>query len=111
MHQSVVVGVGNIYACEALFSAGIHPARPAGRVSHERYTRLVADVRRTLATAIEAGGTTLRDFVGSDGSPGYFSQELSVYGREGEPCIGCKTPVRRRVIGQRSSFFCPACQR
>lgn len=110
MDQAVVVGVGNIYASEALFAAGIHPARAAGRVSRERYRHLAAAVQDILAHAIERGGTTLRDFIRPDGAPGYFEQELLVYGRAGEPCRHCGRPVRSRVLGQRNTFFCPHCQ-
>ena len=111
MNSRVVAGVGNIYASEALFLAGIHPGRSAGRISLTRYDRLVSAVRKVLADAIAAGGTTLRDFVASDGSPGYFSQHLRVYGRLDEACEQCGSPVRSRVIGQRSTFYCPRCQR
>ena len=111
MDQGVVVGVGNIYASEALFAAGIHPARAAGRVSRARYALLAAGIKRILAHAIQRGGTTLRDFLAPDGAPGYFEQELMVYGRAGEPCRACGTPIRSRVIGQRNTFWCPACQR
>lgn len=111
MDQAVVVGVGNIYASEALFAAGIHPSRPAGRVSRERYRQLAAAVQDILGQAIERGGTTLRDFIRPDGAPGYFEQELRVYGRAGKPCPGCGTPLRTRVLGQRNTFFCPRCQR
>ena len=111
MDQAIVVGVGNIYASEALFAAGIHPARAAGAVSRERYQRLAAAVKQILAHAIERGGTTLRDFISPDGVPGYFEQELFVYGRAGEPCRVCATPIRASVIGQRSTFHCPRCQR
>jgi len=111
MDQAVVVGVGNIYASEALFAAGIHPARAAGSVSRARYARLAGEVRRILAQAIRRGGTTLRDFLSPDGAPGYFEQELFVYGRAGAPCRVCGTPVRASVIGQRSTFHCTHCQR
>ena len=110
MDGRVVVGVGNIYATEALFHAGIHPARVAGRVSRARLAGLVAEVRRVLGHAIERGGTTLRDFVNETGEPGYFAQELFVYGRAGEPCRTCGTVVRTRQIGQRASAYCPHCQ-
>ncbi len=110
MDQSIVVGVGNIYANEALFRAGIHPARPAGRIALARYQRLAAAIREVLTEAIEAGGTTLKDFTRSDGRPGYFSQALAVYGREGEPCIKCGTTILQRRLGQRSSWYCPRCQ-
>jgi len=111
MNGHIVVGVGNIYASEALFMAGIHPQRAAGRVSRQRYEALVAAIRDVLARAIRRGGTTLRDFVDSDGAPGYFAQELLVYDRAGSDCFQCGTDIRQKVIGQRSSFYCPACQR
>lgn len=111
MDAKTVSGVGNIYANEALFRAGIHPHRPAGRIALARYTRLAEAVKATLADAIAAGGTTLRDFTAEDGRPGYFRQALAVYGRAGAPCPRCATPIQRRVIGQRSSFLCPHCQR
>lgn len=110
MDQQQVVGVGNIYASEALFKAGIHPARAAGRISRARYDRLATTIRETLQAAIDCGGTTLRDFVGGDGNPGYFQQTLQVYGRTGEPCRHCGTPIASRVIAQRNTFFCPRCQ-
>lgn len=111
MTNQVVVGVGNIYACEALFLSGIHPRRAAGKVSKIRLEALVAAIKDRLAAAIESGGTTLRDFVREDGQPGYFKQELMVYGREGEFCRKCKAVIKRCVIGQRSTFYCPRCQR
>jgi len=111
MDQAIVVGVGNIYASEALFAAGIHPKRAAGAVSRERHARLATEVKRILAYAIRRGGTTLRDFISPDGAPGYFEQELFVYGRGGQPCKVCDTPIRTSVIGQRSTFHCPRCQR
>ncbi len=111
MDQAIVVGVGNIYAAESLFRAGIDPRRAAGRVSLERYRTLAAAVKAVLAHAIERGGTTLRDFLAPDGAPGYFEQELQVYGREGEPCRRCGTPLRGLRIGQRASAWCPQCQR
>jgi formamidopyrimidine-DNA glycosylase len=110
MDSKTVVGVGNIYASEALFAAGIHPRRPAGRIGRTRYDRLAACIRQTLADAIELGGTSLRDFTVGDGTPGYFGQSLRVYGRDGQACTACGTAVRREVIGQRSTFFCPRCQ-
>jgi formamidopyrimidine-DNA glycosylase len=111
MDNAIVVGVGNIYASEALFAAGIDPRKPAGSISRARYQRLAAEVKRILAWAIERGGTTLRDFLNPDGAPGYFFRELFVYGREGEPCKVCGTPIRQKVIGQRSTFWCPICQK
>lgn len=111
MDGRVVAGVGNIYACEALHAAGIHPLRAAGRISRRRYRRLADAVKAVLAMAIEAGGTTLRDFVNVDGEPGYFSIQLTVYGRTGEPCGHCGTPIRRIIQGQRGTWYCPGCQR
>lgn len=111
MDAGVVVGVGNIYANEALFLAGIHPSRACGRIGLERYRTLAGRIRAVLAAAIAQGGTSLRDFVQEDGSPGYFAQSLKVYGRTGEPCPTCAAPIRQRRIGQRASFYCPRCQR
>ena len=110
MENRVVVGVGNIYASESLFLAGIHPKRAAGKIARERYDRLAETIKAVLARAIEAGGTTLRDFVGGDGKPGYFAQQLNVYGREGEPCPSCATPIKRLTLAQRSTYYCPRCQ-
>ena len=110
MDQANVVGVGNIYASEALFEAGIHPKRAAGAVSRVRYARLADAVKRILAHAIARGGTTLRDFINPDGAPGYFEQELFVYGRAGEACKACGTPIRAITLGQRNTFYCPRCQ-
>lgn len=107
----IVVGVGNIYACESLFEAGIHPNTAAKRISQPRYEKLAAAIRRILAAAIEQGGSSLRDFIGADGQSGYFQQNYFVYDREGEPCRQCDTPVRRIVQGQRSTFYCVRCQR
>jgi formamidopyrimidine-DNA glycosylase len=111
MDSRVVVGVGNIYASEALFLAGIHPSRPAGRVSPARMDALAAAVKKVLGAAIKAGGTTLRDFTNPDGRPGYFSHSLKIYGREGLPCYNCGNVIRRRVIAQRSTYFCINCQK
>ena len=111
MDQRIVVGVGNIYAAESLFRAGIHPLRAAGKVSRERYVALADAARTILAQAIERGGTTLRDFLNPDGAPGYFEQELAVYGRGGLPCPACGRPLRQVSIGQRASVWCPRCQR
>ncbi len=111
MNGHIVVGVGNIYASEALFMAGIHPQRAAGRVSLKRYEGLVSAIRDVLSRAIEQGGTTLRDFVNSDGAPGYFGQELLVYDRAGKDCFQCGATIKKKVIGQRSSYYCSACQR
>ncbi|WP_428608166.1 bifunctional DNA-formamidopyrimidine glycosylase/DNA-(apurinic or apyrimidinic site) lyase [Sedimenticola sp.] len=111
MDGRVVVGVGNIYANEALFRAGILPTRAANRISADRYARLSEEIKAVLAAAIRQGGTTLRDFQQEDGKPGYFAQELLVYGRTGEPCSQCGAPLKQQRIGQRSSFFCGHCQR
>lgn len=111
MDNKVVVGVGNIYATEALFSAGISPKRQAGKVSLARYTALTHEIKKVLARAIESGGSTLRDFVNSDGQPGYFAQTLAVYGRGGLPCVECNTTLKSAVIGQRTSVWCPECQK
>ncbi len=111
MDGKVVVGVGNIYASEALFLAGIRPSRAAGRVSAARYDALAGRIKQVLTSAIAQGGTTLRDFVGGDGKPGYFAQQLRVYGRRGEPCRACSTPLKEVRLGQRSSVYCVACQR
>ncbi|AGK47098.1 MULTISPECIES: bifunctional DNA-formamidopyrimidine glycosylase/DNA-(apurinic or apyrimidinic site) lyase [Burkholderia] len=107
----IVVGVGNIYASESLFRAGIRPTTAAGRVSLPRYERLADAVRATLAAAIERGGSTLRDFVGSNGESGYFQLDCFVYDRAGEPCRVCGAAIRQIVQGQRSTYFCPNCQR
>jgi len=111
MDGRVVVGVGNIYANEALFLSGIRPDRAAGRVSRARYDALVSNIKQVLTSAIEQGGTTLRDFVGGDGKPGYFAQQLFVYGRAGDPCKVCSTPLREARLGQRTSVYCVTCQR
>ncbi len=110
MDSRVVVGIGNIYASEALHFAGIHPCRAARRISLTRYGRLVTSIRKTLQDSIDAGGTTLRDFVDGTGAPGYFSRSLKVYGREGEPCFECGQPIARRVLGGRSTYYCKRCQ-
>ena len=111
MDQRIVVGVGNIYAAEALFAAGISPVRPAGRISRERYARLADEVKRVLDHSITRGGTTLRDFISPDGAPGYFEQELAVYGREGEPCVRCGRPLRDEPMAGRATAWCTRCQR
>jgi formamidopyrimidine-DNA glycosylase len=110
LDQGIIAGLGNIYVCEALYRAGIHPKRAGGSVSLERIERLVVAIKDVLAEAIEAGGSTLRDFVSPDGELGYFSKTFHVYDREGQPC-GCGGTVRRFVQGGRSTFYCPACQR
>jgi len=107
----VVVGVGNIYASESLFHAGIRPATPAGRISQARYERLAEAVRQTLAAAIEKGGSTLRDFIGSDGAAGYFQLDYFAYDRAGLPCRVCGALIKQIVQGQRSTYFCSHCQR
>jgi formamidopyrimidine-DNA glycosylase len=107
----VVVGVGNIYASEALFMAGIRPTLAAARISRPRAARLHAAIRAVLARAVERGGSTLRDFAHVDGQAGHFQLEAQVYGRAGEPCRVCDTPIRQIRQGQRSTFFCPACQK
>jgi formamidopyrimidine-DNA glycosylase len=111
MDAGIVAGVGNIYANEALFRAGIHPQRAAGRVAAARYERLAAAIRAVLAEAIEQGGTTLRDFYHGTGEPGYFRIRLAVYDRAGEPCVACGSPIRCIRLGQRSTYFCSRCQR
>jgi len=111
MNNRIVVGVGNIYASEALHRAKVHPNRAAGRISNLRYNAIVLSVREVLKEAVDLGGTTLRDFVQSDGEPGYFRVQLRVYGRKGEPCACANGVIRQVVIGQRSSFYCPHCQR
>jgi len=111
MDSRIVAGVGNIYANEALHRAGIHPARPAGRIGPARYEALAAAVRETLEDAINRGGSTLRDFLDGDGNPGYFVPLLQVYDRAGLPCSGCGEAIRRRVIAQRASYYCARCQR
>ncbi|MET0028595.1 MAG: bifunctional DNA-formamidopyrimidine glycosylase/DNA-(apurinic or apyrimidinic site) lyase [Candidatus Thiodiazotropha sp.] len=111
MDSKIVVGVGNIYANESLFRAGIHPARASNRISAPRYERLVAEIKSVLLAAIVQGGTTLRDFQREDGQPGYFAQELQVYGKAGEPCPVCGTTLKGTTLGQRSTTHCPRCQR
>jgi len=111
MDSKVVVGVGNIYACESLHKARINPKSYAGRISLKRYQLLTQKIKDVLNKAIEAGGTTLQDFSRVDGKPGYFSQELSVYGREGENCFNCNGKIRRITQNQRSTFYCPKCQK
>jgi len=111
MDSHVVVGIGNIYASEALFMAGIHPKRAAGRIGPAKYALLAEVVKEVLTDSIAAGGTTLRDFVNGDGKPGYFRQHLNVYDRAGQPCISCRTPIREIRQGQRTTFYCPECQK
>ncbi|EPX84445.1 formamidopyrimidine-DNA glycosylase (fpg) [Rubellimicrobium thermophilum DSM 16684] len=110
LDQRLLAGVGNIYACEALHRAGIHPARPAGRIGRARLDRLAQAIRAVLGEAVEAGGASLRDHRRPDGELGLFQHAFRVYGRAGEPCPDCATPLRRIVQGGRSSFYCPRCQ-
>ena len=110
MDSHLVVGVGNIYANEALFLAGIHPQRQGQSLTTEECQRLVQHIKQILRRAIQRGGTTLRDFIGGDGKPGYFAQELLVYGRADEPCLHCQTPLMEIRLGQRSTVFCSHCQ-
>lgn len=110
MHNPLVVGIGNIYACESLFLAGVQPQRPAGSLQTAEIERLLASIKQVLAAAITQGGTTLRDFVGGDGQPGYFAQELFVYGRAQDACRRCQTPIRSMKQVGRTSFYCPNCQ-
>ena len=111
MDGRIVVGVGNIYASEALYKSGIHPARACNRISLQRYENLSQNIKMTLSEAIRQGGTTLQDFIQVDGRAGYFEQSLSVYGRAGEPCLHCGTAIKCQFIGQRSTFYCTKCQR
>lgn len=111
MTNAVVVGVGNIYAQESLFLAGVHPSRAAGNISRQRYQRLAQTIKTVLGSAIEAGGTTLRDFSNASGKPGYFAQQLHVYGRAGQPCLSCGTTLKATRHGQRSTSYCSRCQR
>jgi len=110
MDHRIVVGVGNIYANESLFRAGIRPTLSAGKLSRTQAERLVAEIKATLTDALAAGGSSLRDFVHSDGASGYFQQQYFVYGREGEACRRCDSPIRRLVQGMRASYYCPHCQ-
>ncbi len=110
MDAKVLVGVGNIYASESLFRAGIRPGRAAGRVSLSQFQRLLDAIRKVLSEAIDAGGTTLRDYVQVSGESGHFEQSLDVYERAGAACVNCGSPIRRKVIGQRASYYCAQCQ-
>ena len=110
MDAKRVVGVGNIYASESLFRAGIDPRKRAGKIPLEKYRKLSAAIKVTLQAAIKAGGSSLRDFVGSDGEAGYFQNRTLVYDRAGMPCRRCRTPIRRIVQGARATYFCPSCQ-
>jgi len=111
MDSKIVVGVGNIYACESLFKAGINPKTKAHKISKQRYINLTNNIKSVLIKAIKAGGTTLQDFAKVDGKPGYFSQELSVYGRENENCYNCNGKITRIFQNQRSTFYCSKCQK
>jgi formamidopyrimidine-DNA glycosylase len=111
MNSHIVTGIGNIYACEALYMAGIHPGRAAGRISKKKYELLAEVSKEVLNDAIAAGGTTLRDFVNGHGEPGYFKLHLNAYGKTGEPCISCRALIREIRQGQRSTFYCPVCQK
>jgi formamidopyrimidine-DNA glycosylase len=110
MNNHIVVGIGNIYASEALYMAGIYPKRAAGKVSLKKYRLLAEVIREVLNDSIAQGGTSLRDFVNGHGQPGYFKRHLNVYGKAGEPCISCGVPIREIRQGQRSAFYCPKCQ-
>lgn len=111
MDQRIIAGIGNIYANEALFLAGIHPSRPAGCISKMRYQELAESIRQILASAIVQGGTTLRDFSNAKGQPGYFQLALQVYGRQEQPCPRCAQSIRRIMLGQRATYYCPHCQK
>ena len=111
LDNQVVVGVGNIYANESLFLSGIRPKKAAGRVSRKSYELLAGNVKTVLGRAIEQGGTTLKDFVGNEGKPGYFKQQLYVYGRGGEACLNCQSLLKEIRLGQRSTVYCPSCQK
>ena len=111
MDSKIVVGIGNIYANEALFRAGIRPTRRSHRVSKQETVRIVADCKSILQEAIEVGGTTLKDFIGVDGQQGYFKIKLKVYGRIGLGCVQCQTVLKKIILGQRQTVYCPRCQR
>jgi formamidopyrimidine-DNA glycosylase len=111
MNSHIVVGVGNIYANESLFMAGINPKRQAGKVSLQRYQVLVKSIKTVLTKAIEQGGTTLKDFVREDGQTGYFQVQLQVYGKAGHACPSCQSEIKQVTLGQRSTFYCPVCQK
>lgn len=111
MNNDIVVGVGNIYACESLFLAGIHPELAAQNLTKKQCERLVTVIKAVLTKAIIQGGTTLKDFIQPDGKPGYFAQVLQVYGRKNEECNDCGTLIKTKVIGQRNTYFCPRCQK
>jgi formamidopyrimidine-DNA glycosylase len=111
MDNKIVVGIGNIYAAESLFQIGVHPETPAKNISLEKYTELAKFSKKLLKLAIKNGGTTLKDFTSASGKPGYFQQKLKVYGREGESCVNCNSIIQNVRVGQRSSCFCPLCQK
>lgn len=111
MDAKVVVGVGNIYASESLFLAGVHPKRLTGKITKKNASDLTTAIKKILTQAIKQGGTTLKDFISSEGKPGYFQQKLKVYDRKGEPCLKCKKPIKQITQGQRSTFYCPQCQK
>ena len=111
MDAKIVVGVGNIYASESLFLAGIRPTKPAGKITKAQAEELVSAIKKILSAAIKQGGTTLKNFKSSDGKPGYFKQKLKVYDRKGEPCVKCKKPIKQIILGQRSTFYCTHCQK
>ncbi|MCK4864114.1 MAG: bifunctional DNA-formamidopyrimidine glycosylase/DNA-(apurinic or apyrimidinic site) lyase [Gammaproteobacteria bacterium] len=111
MDAKIVVGVGNIYASEALFLSSIHPKRLAGKLTKAQSLSLTKAIKKILKQAIKQGGTTLKDFTSSDGKPGYFSQKLKVYNRSGEPCLTCEKPIKQITLGQRSTFYCSSCQK
>ncbi len=110
MNNCIVVGVGNIYASEALYRAGIKPTQKAGKISKAGCEKLIIEIKNVLTHAIEKGGTTLRDFINGEGKPGYFKNELQVYDRAGKPCYHCKSPIKMIRQGQRSTFYCTKCQ-
>ncbi len=111
MDHHIVVGVGNIYACETLFKTHIHPNLPTHKLTKKMAQTLTSQIKETLQEAIIQGGTTLKDFKNTEGKPGYFKQSLFVYGRKGQPCLNCDTPIESMTIGQRNTFFCPSCQK
>jgi len=111
MDAKIVVGVGNIYANEALFMSGIYPHKLAGKITKVECTKLVENIKLVLTKAIKQGGTTLKDFVGGDGQPGYFAQQLKVYGRPGLPCLNCGTLIKEMRTNNRSTCYCPFCQK
>ena len=110
MNSHVIAGIGNIYACESLFLAGIRPQKAAGKVSLKKYEDLVSAIKKILLESIKLGGTSLKDFVKADSQPGFYKPNLFVYGKEGEKCKNCKSILKNIKIGQRSTIYCPACQ-